>query len=661
MNSTTNLPVLFGAAYYPEAWSDNEQEHDIALMKQAGINVVRMAEFAWSKMEPKENRFDFAWLHKTINKLGQQGIKTILGTPTATPPIWLEEKDPSMRVLLENGVRKQHGGRRHACSSNPTYVKYALRITQKMAKEFGANPFVVGWQLDNEIAPTNNGCFCDNCKKGFEKHLKRRYKTIDELNDRWGNNLWSQNYTRFCQVPMPKSTTFHNPHIKYEWKCFQSDIHVNFIKKQAEILRKYTTAPIGTDMMPVTWLNYEKVAEFVDVMQLNHYNDETNLNHSMFFMDYLRSFKDMPFWNTETSTCWPGATVTPENLRPDGFCNAVSWLPIVLGGGANLYWLWRQHWSGHELMHGSVLYASGKPMHIFNEVKAVADGIKKANDFLTDTKVKTDTAYMISMDTNYLLEVQEIAPRKDPIHRMMRWYYSLTNQGIRPDVIAPQKDLSNYKLLFTPYILTLEIADLQTRIIEWVKKGGTWVVGPLTDIRNDIGAHYTDRSTGILENITGCELVHQVPDAENRNTCAFTDGEEFKTYQWLQLFDLADDCEPIATVTDGFSTLVGKSIAFKKKLGKGSIICIGTQPMGESAKRIIEIALTESGAHSFKTEGKITASLREGEKFKGISALEMVGDPAKLYFDGKMTDILTGNIYENEAEFKPFQAMILSK
>ena len=228
VNQNEKIPML-GTAYYPEAWDENEQERDIALMQKAGLKVVRMAEFAWSKMEPAEGEFHFEWLHGVIDKLEDAGIKVILGTPSATPPIWLEEKDPSMMVVYENDCRAQHGARRKNCSNNLTYRKYAARITEKMAIEFGADSRVIGWQIDNEIEPLENGCFCHACKKKFAEHLRQKYGTIENLNQRWNLNLWSQNYDKFEQVPMPKSHTFHNPHLMYEWKEFQSDSHVDFV------------------------------------------------------------------------------------------------------------------------------------------------------------------------------------------------------------------------------------------------------------------------------------------------------------------------------------------------------------------------------------------------------------------------------------------------
>lgn len=189
--------ILNGAAYYPEDWDESEQDKDIEMMKKAGIKIVRMAEFVWAKTEPREGEYHFGWLHRVIDKLWAAGIYTMLCTPTATPPNWVEEADPEMMMLDESGRRYTHGGRRHNCSNNPTYRKYSARIIERMAQEFGGDERVVAWQMDNEIYTYDSNCYCAHCRKGFAEHLKRKYGTVENLNRRWNLNLFSQWYDSF--------------------------------------------------------------------------------------------------------------------------------------------------------------------------------------------------------------------------------------------------------------------------------------------------------------------------------------------------------------------------------------------------------------------------------------------------------------------------------
>ena len=200
-----NDPILFGAAYYPEDWPESQRPYDIAMMKEAGMNVMRFGEFAWHNMEPRPGEFDFAWLHRVVDDLAANGIKSILGTPTATPPRWFLLRYPDAAVLEPDGFRAKHGGRRHCCSNNPDYRRYSAAIVEAMAKEFGDDPNVIGWQLDNEIYG-GSGCGCDCCRDGFQRYLREKYGTIEEVNRQWNLNIFSQAYeilTRSRPRPAP--------------------------------------------------------------------------------------------------------------------------------------------------------------------------------------------------------------------------------------------------------------------------------------------------------------------------------------------------------------------------------------------------------------------------------------------------------------------------
>lgn len=199
------MPFL-GCAYYPEDWDESEIEKDIAKMREAGISCVRLAEFAWHKMEPKENEYNFTWLHNVIDKLYDNGISVILGTPTATPPRWLSKKYPDIFSINESGVSRSFGGRCDCCSSNAHYLEACDKIVKKMGEEFGSDKNVIAWQIDNEVYVRSN-CFCNDCVRKFREHLRDKYKTVENLNKEWNLELWSQAYDSFEDVPAAGTST----------------------------------------------------------------------------------------------------------------------------------------------------------------------------------------------------------------------------------------------------------------------------------------------------------------------------------------------------------------------------------------------------------------------------------------------------------------------
>lgn len=319
-------------------------------------------------------------------------------------------------------------------------------------------------------------------------------------------------------------------------------------------------------------------------------------------------------------------------------------------------------------MHGAVLYASGQPMHVFPEVRQTAEEYEACGEFLSNTRIKTDIAMMVSSRNDYLMKEQEVVWEEGShawetayTKRLYKAYAPMAALGIRPDVISPGKELDKYKLLYTPFMLTLEEAGLPERIEAWVRKGGTWIAGPMTDIRNNIGAHYRDRETGILERLTGAKLMYQVPDGEHRVPCSWGDGSPFRAEKWLQLFDTPADAKILATADGYYSTLAGKALVFEKKLGKGSIIVLGTLPSPEDGKRLMKLALERSGTGHFEIEGAVAAAYREGEEGLGISAAEYGGKCGSLSLDGRYLDLITGQSHTGRICLTPYQIAILVK
>ena len=648
---------FLGAAYYPEDWDESEIDYDISKMKEAGISCARIAEFAWSRLEPRPGEYDFAWVHHVIDKLSAAEIGVVLCTPTATPPIWLSQMYPDVTVIGENGVQVRHGGRRHCCSNNPHYIEYSKRIVEAIAKEFGSDDRIMGWQIDNEIY--FQGCTCPECERLFRKHLENKYGTVENLNKSWNLTLWSQEYSNFEEIRIPINA-WHNPHLKLEYKLFQSATHSNYIGMQADILKKYTKAPIGTDTMPLNGVDYETLTEKCDIIQYNHYDTPTQLPVQRFWFDFMRSLKDRPFWNTETSTCWNGSEATGQDLKPYGFCRINSWLPVMFGGESAMYWLWRTHWAGHELMHGAVLAPSGRPYHIFDEVARTASEFEKCADFINGTKVKTDVAiHFTSLNWN-MFSTQSVITGID--YRPMVYentYLPVVDSGFCPDVIGAKKELDGYKLLFSPFMLTLEDGDLIERIQKWVENGGVWVVGPMTDIRNKIGTRFPDRPYSMLESFIGIKYVYEAPDRDGLIKTKWTDGETFSGKDWYELYEADEDS--LVTVTDGYPTLIGKSVLARKKVGKGTVYMLGTIPSAAEMKKIIALASADAGISGYELSGNLAVAPRSGDYGEGLIVAECGNSGGSIVLKEEMTDILTGKKYFGKIDLTPYELLVLKK
>ena len=659
------LPPYLGAAYYPEDWPETEIDYDIAMMKKVGITAARIGEFAWKKMEPAPGQYDFGWLHTVVNKLGDAGIAVVMGTPTATPPKWLSNLHPDVMSVNAQDRPASHGGRRHCCSNNVRYRNASARIVEAMAKEFGDDPYIVGWQIDNEIYSWD-GCYCPTCLAKFRDFLRKKYGTVDALNTAWNLNLFSQAYDNFDEIPAPRDA-WHNPHLKLEWLTFGNESHVEFVHMQADILHRYVKngAPVGTDTMPFNGMDYRHLNEKLDIVQFNHYNEPHNEWQCCFWFDYLRNFKSHPFWNTETQTSWNGSTDIGQSIKPDGWCRVNSFLPLALGGEANMYWIWRTHWAGHELSHGSVLDASGRPMHIFGEVRETADLFAKTADFINNTKVCAEVAFHYT-SRNWNMHNTQTMVAGAGNDRIPDFYKPLADCGVSVDVIDAHEDLSKYKLLVSPMMMTLEEGDLPARIAEWVKNGGVWIVGPLSDIRNEIGARYPHKPFGMLEELTGAEWLYGIPDRAGQiSAVSAQTGEELGSSLWYDIWDEIPE-NTLAVVRGGHSAIDGKACIIRRKVGRGTVILLGTFLSYDALKALCAAALTEAGIPHGNAEGSLMVIPRKGEPVSangetvsGLILVEYAGAPAAYTLDRPMKNVVTGETVSGRVTLGGYGILVL--
>ena len=269
----------WGVNYYPEHWEKKRWAEDAARIRQFGFSHVRIMEFAWALLEPEEGTYDFSLFDEAIHVLADAGLKVVLGTPTATFPVWLLEKDPSMRAVAPTRMLRDFGARRLACLNNTVYKKAAMNITRKLAEYFAGNEDIAGWQIDNEIGHEGSDhCVCEHCEAAWHRWLEKKYGNIGALNEVWGTVFWSTTYARFDQVPVPRiqPATTPNPSLMLDYDRFMSDTAVSFVKEQADIIRSFCggKAWLTTNLYPTPLsqcLDMKKLFENLDVASWDNY------------------------------------------------------------------------------------------------------------------------------------------------------------------------------------------------------------------------------------------------------------------------------------------------------------------------------------------------------------------------------------------------------
>lgn len=268
---TTPPPILLGAAWYPEQWPEEGWDADLKLMEAAGIRMVRIGEFAWSRMEPSEGQYDLAWIDRAITQAARHSIFTVLGTPTDAPPAWLTRKYPETLRVDENGRRAQHGGRRQFSYTSPKYRELSRRIVEQMAIRFGDNPNVIGWQISNEYTDDS---FDDYSRRLFQDWLQAKYRSLDLLNQHWTTAYWSQTYDSWDEIPL--GSGHQNPGLLLEYRRFVSDQWRAFQRNQLDAIRAHAGAHqlITTNLGGLGWADkfdrYEVSAD-LDVISWDNY------------------------------------------------------------------------------------------------------------------------------------------------------------------------------------------------------------------------------------------------------------------------------------------------------------------------------------------------------------------------------------------------------
>lgn len=526
IRSTSSISRLhLGAAYYPEHWPEERWPEDIRLMREAGLTVVRMGEFAWSTFEPAEGEFHFDWLERAISMLAEAGIATVLGTPTAAPPAWLTHACPDMLAVDEYGRRAQHGNRCHYCVTSPEFHAAAQRIVSALAERFGQNPHVIGWQLDNEY---NRVCYCERCRRLFQQYLADKFGSLDALNARWATAYWSQTYSAWEQIPIPIGP--HNPGLMLAFKQFVTECYRRFQRLQLDVLRPHLRPGVWVTHNFMGWFDgfdHYVMTEDLDLASWDWYvgSGHHDYRASGATHDLTRGFKRRNFWLIETQ---PGSVNwSPiNNALNMGEGRAMAWHAVAHGADAVLYWQWRPAPNGQEQYHGSLVDQSGQPRPFYREVQQLGREFAQVSSLLAGCSVApARVAILNCYNSRWAIQWQRHHSDFDYVMHLLHYYRPFAAQNIPVDVISADVPLKGYQLVIAPALLILD-DDRIERLKEFVAKGGHLVLTVRCGMKDEYNALLPTRQPGPLAEIAGVEveeyyaLQDEVPVKGNRFTGA---------------------------------------------------------------------------------------------------------------------------------------------
>ena len=406
-----NFPhMIYGGDYNPDQWTPDVWQEDVRLMQEAGVNLVSLGIFSWTRMEPQPGVFDFSWLDQIIDLLYAHGVSVDLATPTASPPAWMIKLHPEMLPVNADGITLWHGSRRHYCPHNPNYHQYAKRIAAQLAERYKDHPALAMWHVDNEYGCHVGECFCDHSAAAFRVWLKEKYGTLDQFNFAWGTAFWSQIYTDWEEIHPPKRSPAHiNPTQQLDWARFSSDSWLVCFEQQKSILKAITPhIPVTTNFMGFhKGVDYFKFAQHEDHVSQDSYPDTFDpewMKQAGMVCDLIRSVGERrPWLLMEQATSQVNWRQRNAVKRP-GVMRLGSYQAIARGADGIMFFQWRQSKAGAEKHHSGMVPHGGTDTRVWREVKALGNELKKLDSVLT-SQVKAEVAILMDWNNWWALEL----------------------------------------------------------------------------------------------------------------------------------------------------------------------------------------------------------------------------------------------------------------
>jgi beta-galactosidase len=508
--SPISSQFLYGAAYYPEHWDPKLWARDAKLMKQAGFNVVRVAEFAWYFFEPEEGRFDFTWLDTAIGILDKAGIKVIVGTPTATIPAWMAHRYPDVMALGDDGKRRRFSVRKDYCLSHPDFDRLAMRIVDQVARHYGRDTRVIGFQTDNEFG--GNTCRCGLCLSRFQAWLKRKYRTVGALNKAWGTQFWGACYNEFAEINWPPHHSMPNPSHNLDAKRFASWLDVEHQSRQIALIRKAAPGkPITHNAMGMyPWVNYYDLFEDLDFLSWDVYPGS----------DTSKSFANIALnnavmWGIKRSNylimeqqSGPGGWTRYNPQTAPGQTAMLAWQSVAHGADGISFFRWRTSISGQEQYWHGILNHDNVPRRRYHEVAEMGRQVKRLGKEILGTQPEADVGLYYNFDQMWSTDIQD-QNGSDPVRfqeQLISLADAMSPMGVSYGTFGDSlEDLGCYRIVLCPPLM-LSNPALIKKLDAYVKNGGHLVLTARTGAKDADNLNLMEPLPGPFSKLAGVEV-----------------------------------------------------------------------------------------------------------------------------------------------------------
>jgi len=616
---------VHGGDYNPDQWLDRPDilEEDVRLMKKAGINSVTLGVFSWAAYEPEEGDFHFEWMEKIIDNLYQNGIYTILSTPSGARPAWLDAKYMEVMRMDSKGVRNHHGRRHNHCMTSTRYREKVEIIDRKLAEHFGAHPGVIMYHISNELS---GECYCPRCVQKFQMYLAERYEyDIDRLNHEWWTPFWSHHYNTFSEIEPPFSngeTSIMG--LNMEWKRFTTWNMNDFMQFEIDVLRSVNPEiPVTTNFMELFGgLDYRKMAPGLDVVSWDNYpafhNDQETFAETMagtaFHHAVMRSLKrDTPFMMMESA---PGLVnwQSYNKLKRPGVHKLSCLQAVACGSDSVQYFQWRKGRGSYEQFHGAVVDHLGTDdTRIFKEVAEVGELLQKIAP-IAGTTVQTRAALLFDWDNRWAIwDVKALSDKtKKYEETCIGIWKEFLKLGVDMDVVGSEEDLSRYDVVVAPMLYLLQPGTAEN-LKSFVERGGQLLATYFTGYVDAALLCYLGGFPGDgLKELFG--VISEEIDTlypSDRNGISLSDGSQWEVVDYAEVLRV-QDAQILGTYTEDFYQ--GSAAVTCKESGKGKAYYVAARTAAEAMRPLFEQMLKDAQVPVKALPEGVEYHVRSGEE-----------------------------------------------
>lgn len=665
--------IDLGVCYYPEHWDKGLWEEDLERMLTSGLKTVRIAEFAWNLIEPREGEFSYGFFDEFLALAQEKGIQVIFCTPTATPPAWLTEKYPEVLNADMEGNLIRHGSRRHYNYNSPVYQKFCRRIVEKSAAHYGQHPAIVGWQLDNEFNCENSEFYSESDTMAFRIFLRDKYGTLDALNEAWGTVFWNQTYTEWEQIYVPRKTNTGsvNPHLQLDYYRFVSDSVCRFARQQADIIRRYCKK---TDFITTNGIfsniDYQRLQrESLDVLMYDSYP-----NFAYCLDDYREEdvMKDRK-WSrnlAEVRAVSPNFGIMEQQSGANGWNTRMEaptprpgqltlWTFQSIAHGADFisYFRWRTCNFGTEMYWHGILDYSGRENRRLREVTDVSHKVKAIREaagagYHAKVGILKDYDNVWDCQTDRWHERVDRVSQKSLFTALQRAHVPF--DYVYLDVKTGLKDLQKYEVLFYPHASIL--TPVRTELLEqYVAEGGKLVMGCRTGYKEENGKCVTDCLPGLVSELTGTDIPeYSFAAPDDGKVMAEWDGQKMEAAVFNDLLAPAgENAEVLAVYTD--SCYAGMPALIRNRFGKGEAYYFGGAFAMDTAELFIrKLGIGEPYAEILDIPAECELAVREKDGVRYLFVLNYEKHSVEITLKRELRELLSGESCCGIQELEPY-------